>query len=53
MIGVLLVAALSAVAVAALTVYDMLKAADRTMVIERVRLVAKRGGVSGDYRARE
>ena len=41
--------ALTAVAVAALTVYDMLKAADRTMVIEEVRLVEKRGGRSGTF----
>ena len=36
--------ALTAVSVAALTVYDMLKAADRAMVIERVRLIEKRKG---------
>lgn len=42
--------ALTAVAVAALTVYDMCKAADREMTVERVRLVAKRGGRSGDFR---
>lgn len=41
--------ALTAVAVAALTVYDMCKAADRGMTIERVRLVRKSGGRSGDY----
>ncbi|MCC6164081.1 MAG: cyclic pyranopterin monophosphate synthase MoaC [Acidobacteria bacterium] len=40
--------ALTAVAVAGLTVYDMLKAADSAMVIERIRLVEKRGGTSGD-----
>jgi len=44
--------ALTAVAAAALTVYDMVKAVDRGMVIERVRLEAKSGGKSGDY-ARE
>ena len=43
--------ALTAVSVAALTVYDMCKAAERTMRIEDVRLVAKSGGRSGDYRA--
>ena len=43
--------ALTAVAVAALTVYDMCKAADRAMRIERVRLVRKSGGKSGDYSA--
>ena len=37
-------------AVAALTVYDMLKAVDRTMVINDVRLVEKRGGKSGIVR---
>ena len=41
--------ALTAVAVAALTVYDMCKAADRGMRIEGVRLAAKRGGKSGEY----
>jgi cyclic pyranopterin monophosphate synthase len=44
--------ALTAVAVAALTVYDMAKAIDRGMTIGRVRLVAKSGGKSGSYRAR-
>ena len=44
--------ALTAVSVAALTVYDMLKAADRTMVIEQVLLVEKRGGRSGTFVAR-
>ncbi|MFO0850181.1 MAG: cyclic pyranopterin monophosphate synthase MoaC [Gemmataceae bacterium] len=42
--------ALTAVSVAALTVYDMAKAVDRGMVIERVRLEAKAGGKSGDFR---
>jgi cyclic pyranopterin phosphate synthase len=41
--------ALTAVAVACLTIYDMLKAADRTMVIEAVTLLEKHGGSSGDY----
>lgn len=40
--------ALTAVSVAALTVYDMAKAAERTMRIERIRLVEKHGGQSGD-----
>ena len=40
--------ALTAVAVAALTVYDMCKAVDRGMRIENVRLVRKRGGKSGE-----
>lgn len=42
--------ALTAVTIAALTVYDMCKAADRGMTIERVRLDAKSGGNSGDFR---
>ncbi len=41
--------ALMAVSVAALTVYDMAKAVERTMRIENVRLVEKRGGQQGDY----
>lgn len=41
--------ALTAVSVAALTLYDMLKAIDRGIVIERVALLEKRGGKSGDY----
>jgi cyclic pyranopterin monophosphate synthase len=44
--------ALTAVAVAALTIYDMVKAADRTMSIGDIVLVEKRGGRSGDYRRR-
>ena len=43
--------ALTAVAVACLTVYDMVKAAERGMRIEGIRLVEKRGGRSGHYRA--
>jgi cyclic pyranopterin monophosphate synthase len=42
--------ALTAVSVAALTVYDMVKAVDRTMTIGDVRLVHKVGGKSGEYR---
>jgi cyclic pyranopterin phosphate synthase len=42
--------ALTAVSVAALTVYDMCKAADRSMSVERVRLEEKTGGKSGDFR---
>ena len=42
--------ALTAVAAAALTVYDMVKAADKTMVIGEIRLVRKTGGRSGEYR---
>ncbi|MCP5111243.1 MAG: cyclic pyranopterin monophosphate synthase MoaC, partial [bacterium] len=41
--------ALTAVAVAALTLYDMVKAADRTMVIGDIRLLEKSGGRSGTY----
>jgi len=41
--------ALVAVSVACLTIYDMLKAIDRGMVIEGVMLVEKHGGASGDY----
>lgn len=43
--------ALTAVAVAALTMYDMVKAVDRGMVIGDIHLAAKSGGQSGDYRA--
>lgn len=42
--------ALTAVSVACLTIYDMLKAADRAMRIEGVALMEKRGGKSGDWR---
>ena len=42
--------ALTAVSIAALTVYDMCKALERGMRIEGVRLLAKSGGASGDYR---
>lgn len=42
--------ALTAVTVAALTVYDMVKAVDRSMRIENVRLVHKAGGKSGEFR---
>lgn len=42
--------ALTAVSVAALTIYDMLKAVDREMVISDIRLVEKRGGASGEFR---
>lgn len=40
--------ALTAVSVAALTIYDMAKAAEKTMRIEDIRLVEKHGGMSGD-----
>jgi len=42
--------ALTAVSVACLTIYDMLKAADKAMTIEAVRLLEKTGGASGDFR---
>src|ERR1700704_5924984 len=42
--------ALAAVSVAALTVYDMCKAVDRTMTIERIRLEEKSGGRGGHFR---
>jgi cyclic pyranopterin monophosphate synthase len=44
--------ALTAVAIAGLTIYDMVKAADKTMTIGEIRLIEKRGGRSGEYRAR-
>ncbi len=43
--------ALTAASVALLTLYDMLKAAEKGMVIETVRLLEKTGGKSGDWRA--
>jgi len=45
--------ALAAVCAAALTIYDMCKAVDRAMTIERIRLISKSGGRSGDYRRAE
>ena len=45
--------ALTAVSVACLTIYDMLKAADKAMVLGDIRLVEKTGGRSGTYRAEE
>ena len=44
--------ALTAVATACLTVYDMVKAAEKSMVIEDIRLVLKDGGKSGRYEAK-
>ncbi len=44
--------ALTAVSVACLTLYDMLKAADKSMIIEGVRLLEKEGGRSGTFKAR-
>jgi cyclic pyranopterin monophosphate synthase len=43
--------ALTAVSVACLTIYDMLKAAEKSMTIGPIRLVTKTGGKSGDFRA--
>lgn len=43
--------ALTAVSVACLTIYDMVKAVERGMKIEGIRLIEKRGGKSGIYRA--
>jgi len=45
--------ALTAVSVACLTIYDMVKAADRTMRIEGIRLLEKRGGKSGHFRVED
>ena len=45
--------ALTAVSVACLTIYDMVKAVERGMRIEGIRLVEKRGGKSGHYRAED
>jgi cyclic pyranopterin phosphate synthase len=41
--------ALTAVSVACLTIYDMLKAVDRSMTIEAISVTEKHGGASGDY----
>ncbi|MBW4470826.1 MAG: cyclic pyranopterin monophosphate synthase MoaC [Stenomitos rutilans HA7619-LM2] len=45
--------ALTAVSVAALTVYDMAKALEKSMQIEQIHLVSKTGGKSGDYQSGE
>jgi cyclic pyranopterin phosphate synthase len=45
--------ALTAVSVACLTIYDMVKAVERGMTIEGIRLVEKSGGKSGHFRAKE
>lgn len=45
--------ALTAVSVAALTIYDMCKAVQKDMVIDRIRLLKKTGGKSGSYQAEE
>jgi cyclic pyranopterin phosphate synthase len=41
--------ALTAVAVAGLTIYDMAKAVDRSMYLDEIRVISKRGGQSGDF----
>lgn len=43
--------ALAAVSVACLTIYDMVKAVDRGMLVEGIRLLEKTGGTRGDWRA--
>ena len=43
--------AMTATAVALLTIYDMCKAVDRGMIVEQVRLIEKKGGKSGHWRA--
>ncbi len=45
--------ALTGASIAALTLYDMLKAVDKSMTIEGLRLIEKTGGVSGDYKRDE
>ena len=45
--------ALTAASVALLTIYDMAKAVDKGMVISGLRLIEKRGGKSGDWRAED
>lgn len=45
--------ALTAVSVAALTLYDMAKALEKSMQIEQIRLVSKTGGKAGDYQSGE
>ena len=45
--------ALTSVSIAALTIYDMCKAIDRSMIIKDIRLMEKSGGKSGEYKRRE
>ena len=45
--------ALTAVSIAALTIYDMAKAIEKTMTIGDIRLLEKQGGKSGDWRREE
>ena len=42
--------ALTSVSIAALTIYDMCKAIDRSMIIKDIRLMEKSGGKSGDFK---
>jgi cyclic pyranopterin phosphate synthase len=44
---------LTAVSIAALTIYDMSKAVDKGMTINNIRLISKSGGKSGDYSREE
>ena len=44
--------ALTAVSIACLTLYDMLKAVDKSMTVDGVRLIEKEGGKSGKFKAR-
>ena len=41
----------NAVQIGLLTIYDMVKAADKTMVMEQIRVLEKQGGKSGDWKA--
>ncbi len=45
--------ALTAVSIAALTIYDMCKSLDKSMMINNIRLLSKSGGKSGDYQRQE
>ena len=45
--------ALTAVTVAALTIYDMCKAVDKSIIIKEIKLLTKTGGKSGDYKRRK
>jgi len=45
--------ALTAVSVAALTIYDMCKAADKSIIIKEIKLLTKTGGKSGDYKRKK
>lgn len=45
--------AVTAVSIAAITIYDMCKAADKEMIISDIKLIEKRGGKSGEYKRKE